>query len=63
MAEAPQDKPQNSEFTTPLATMAIVLHETYSAFLAAGFRDDQAMDLIIRMAEFNITDTEWDDNG
>lgn len=61
MAETPKDKPLN-EFTTPLGEMAIVMHETYSAFLAAGFRDDQAMDLIIRMAEFGINDGEWDDN-
>lgn len=60
MAETPKDRPL-VEFTTPLQEMAMVMHETYTAFLSAGFRDDQAMDLIIRMAEFGI-DGDWEDN-
>ena len=30
--------------------MAIVMHETYSAFLTAGFSEDQSMQLIMGMA-------------
>jgi hypothetical protein len=61
MAETPREP--IAEFTTPLEEMAMVMHETYSAFLSAGFREDQAMDLIIRMAEFGIEDGDWDGNG
>lgn len=60
MAETPKDKPL-AEFTTPLEEMAMVMHETYTAFLSAGFSEVQAMDLIIRMAEFGIEDG-WDGN-
>jgi hypothetical protein len=62
MAETPKNNPL-AEFTTPLEEMAMVMNETYNAFLSAGFREDQAMDLIIRMAEFGIEDGDWDGNG
>jgi hypothetical protein len=38
------------EQVSPLLEMAIVMHETYSAFRQAGFSESQAMQLIGCMA-------------
>ena len=61
MAETPKDK-SLVEFTTPLQEMALVMHETYSAFVSAGFREDQAIQLILGMAEYGVNGNDWDEN-
>lgn len=49
------------EQLTPLQEMAVVLHETYSAFVYAGFNENQAMELTMNMTQFGISDEGDDD--
>lgn len=42
------------EVVSPIEQMAIVTHETYSAFVRAGFRDNQAMALTMKTLELSI---------
>jgi hypothetical protein len=60
MAETPINNPLD-EFTTPLQEMAMVMHETFQAFLSAGFNEYQAMELIQGMARFNMNADEDSD--
>jgi hypothetical protein len=51
MAESPQEDFDFPEQVSPLLEMAIIMHETYTAFLTAGFSEDQSMQLITGMAD------------
>jgi len=62
MADKPEDNNNLVEVISPLQTMAIVMHETFSAFLSAGFSEDQSMQLIMGMAEMGYNTDEVDDN-
>lgn len=42
------------EVVSPLEQMAIVTHETFSAFVRAGFREPQAMALTMKTLELSI---------
>lgn len=42
------------DVVSPIEQMAIVTHETYSAFVRAGFRDRQAMALTMKTLELSI---------
>lgn len=63
MADKPDSSPNLAEVISPLLEMAIVMHETYSAFMSAGFSEDQSLQLVMGMADMmgNNTD-ELDDN-
>jgi len=62
MAESPQEDYNFPEQVTPLLEMAIVMHETYSAFMTAGFSEDQSMQLIMRMADVSVRDESEEDD-
>lgn len=42
------------DVVSPIEQMAIVTHETYSAFVRAGFRENQAMALTMKTLELSI---------
>jgi hypothetical protein len=52
MADEPNYQPAFAEVFTPMQQMAILLHETYSAFLSAGFDEQQSIELACRVADF-----------
>ena len=62
MAESPQEDFSFPEQVTPLMEMAIVMHETFSAFLTAGFSEEQSMQLIMGMAASNTHEESEEDD-
>ena len=42
------------DVVSPLETMAIVTHETYVAFVRAGFKENQALALTMKTLEMSI---------
>jgi hypothetical protein len=62
MAEKPEDEPNIADGFTPLQQMAIMMHESFTAFQSAGFSEDQSMQLIMGMAEMGYNSDEVDDN-
>jgi hypothetical protein len=45
------------EFTTPLAENAVVMHEVYESYMAAGFTDQQALYLVGEALKALISNT------
>lgn len=62
MAESPDEGFDFPEQVSPLMEMAIVMHETYSAFLTAGFSEDQSMQLIMGMAAHSTYEESEEDD-
>ena len=62
MAESPKEDFNFPEQVSPLLEMAIVMHETYSAFVTAGFSEEQSMQLIMRMADVTVADESDEDD-
>jgi hypothetical protein len=62
MAESPKEDFDFPEQISPLLEMAIVMHETYSAFLTAGFSEEQSMQLIMQMADMRVADESDEDD-
>lgn len=61
MAQEPNQEFNFTEPVSPLMEMAIVMHETYSAFLSAGFSEEQSMQLLMQVTE-RIQDESSDDD-
>ena len=64
MADEPNQQPAFAEVITPMQQMAIMLHETYTAFLSAGFDEQQSIELACRVANFATSaddETDYDD--
>jgi hypothetical protein len=47
------------EVVSPLEQMAIVSHETYKAFMRAGFKAHQALELTIKTLELSYYNEEY----
>lgn len=54
MAETPDEPQLPQEVITPLAQMAIATHETFMAFIDAGFSERQGMALTLKTLELGI---------
>jgi len=45
------DLPRND--ITPLTQLAIIMHESFTSFVAAGFTEEQALKIIIELGKGN----------
>lgn len=54
MAETPDPE----EFMTPLEQMAVIINETYLAFLKAGFNQNQALKLTMKSMEIGSMEAD-----
>jgi len=62
MAESPQEDFDFPEQVSPLLEMAIVMHETYTAFMTAGFSEEQSIHLISGMAQVGTYEESEEDD-
>lgn len=49
MPDRPQEEPHGSDSLTPLAASAAKVHELWSAYVAAGFTEQQALYLVAQI--------------
>jgi hypothetical protein len=52
------DEPDPTEFMTPLEQMAVIINETYLAFLKAGFNQNQALKLTMKSMEIGTMEAD-----
>jgi len=52
------ETPEPTEFMTPLEQMAVIINETYLAFLKAGFNQNQALKLTMKSMEIGTMEAD-----